>query len=85
MDLCPSVDKEAGEAYAKSIGARVFYTSAKSGMNVNELFTEMSMSIMRKRSATISFAAQNFDANGNGTVMVNMDQAPQEEKKKCCC
>lgn len=85
MDLNPNTNKIDGEKYAQSIGARVFYTSAKNGMGVNELFTEMSASIIRKRSATITYAAQNFGTVSDSSVVIKQVDVPQEEKKKCCC
>ena len=85
MDLCPSVDKRLGEQYASSIGARIFFTSAKDGMNVNELFTEMSTSIIKRRCATITYAAQNVGAVVDSSITVSQPENPPEEKKKCCC
>lgn len=85
MDLNPSIDKTPCETYAKSIGARVFYTSAKNGLNVNELFTEMSSTIIKKRSATMTYAVQNFGTVADGSIIIDSNPAPQEEKKKCCC
>lgn len=86
MDLNPRVDTDAAEMYAKSIGARLFYTSAKTGMNVNELFTEMAWSVAKKRQATVEFAAQNFgNVNDATTVTISTDSSPEGNKKKCCC
>lgn len=86
MDLNPRVDKDEAQMYAQSIGARLFYTSAKTGMNVNELFTEMAWSVAKKRQATVEYAAQNFgNVNDANTVIISTDNSPEGNKKKCCC
>ena len=81
MDKSVRLDKQAVEEYARSIHARVFYTSAKTGENVDALFTELATSIIsRKRSEMLS-AASNYSS----TAVTPSAQPEPVEEKKCCC
>ena len=79
MDKSVRLDKQAVEEYARSIHARVFYTSAKTGENVDALFTELATSIIsRKRSEMLS-AASNYSS---AAVTPAAQPEPVEEKKE---
>ncbi|KAK8796372.1 hypothetical protein WA588_000508 [Blastocystis sp. NMH] len=81
MDKSVRLDKQAVEEYARSIHARVFYTSAKTGENVDALFTELATSIIsRKRSEMLS-AASNYSS----AAVTPAAQPEPVEEKKCCC
>ena len=81
IDKNAGVDKNSIENYARSIHARVFYTSAKTGEGIDALFTEMATSIInRKRN---DFLLNAPPSSSNPTTIAT--QAPEEEKKKCCC
>ena len=83
MDKNSGIDKRPIEDYARSIHARVFYTSAKTGEGVDSLFTEMATSIIsRKRSDAASAASY---ASSFSNPSVSATEAPVEEKKGCCC
>lgn len=81
MDKSVKLDKQAVEEYARSIHARVFYTSAKTGENVDALFTELATSIIsRKRSELLSTAS-----NYSSAAVTPSAQSDPVEEKKCCC
>ena len=81
MDKNAGIDKRSIEDYARSIRARVFYTSAKTGEGIDALFTEMATSIIsRKRNDFIPNAPT---SSSSPTTIAT--QAPVEEKKGCCC
>ncbi|KAK8800171.1 hypothetical protein WA171_004806, partial [Blastocystis sp. BT1] len=77
MDKNAGIDKRSIEDYARSIHARVFYTSAKTGEGIDALFTEMATSIIsRKRNDFIPNAPT---SSSSPTTIAT--QAPVEEKK----
>lgn len=83
MDMSRGVDKQRVLRYAESIGAKAVFTSAKTGEGVNELFTELSNSIVKRRCASATYVAENY---GTGdSVTVNPSNPAPETKKSCCC
>ncbi|CBK23243.2 uncharacterized protein [Blastocystis hominis] len=85
IDLNRGIDREHVQQYADKIGAPVFYTSAKDGTGVNDLFTEMSNSIIKRHNETANFAVQNYGVSINDSIKVPLTENPPEDKKKCCC
>lgn len=85
IDLNRGIDRDHVQQYANKIGAPVFYTSAKDGTGVNDLFTEMSNSIIKRHNETANFAVQNYGVSINDSIKVPLTENPPEDKKKCCC
>lgn len=85
IDLNRGIDRDHVQQYADKIGAPVFYTSAKDGTGVNDLFTEMSNSIIKRHNETANFAVQNYGVSINDSIKVPLTENPPEDKKKCCC
>ena len=84
IDLNRNINKQRIEDYANSIGAQVFYTSAKDGTGVMELFTEMSNSIVKRHSDTAVVAAQNYGVSMNDSITIPPNGNTPEQKKKWC-
>lgn len=64
----------------REVNAKIFYTSAKSGMNVRELFKEMADSILlRKQGSGQPYQTGISDAHNPQT------EVEEQQKKKCCC
>ena len=83
MDKNNAIDKQAVEAYGREIHARVFFTSAKTGEQVDSLFTEMAASIVGRKRSSIPAVANYSSMSAN--PIIPGSEAPAEEKKKCCC
>ena len=80
MDLNRSINRQPILSYADSIGARCFFTSAKDGSGVQDLFMEMAKSIIQQRTVSTTFA----QSLSNNPQPVTIEEAPPD-KKKCCC
>eukprot|EP01083_Nonionella_stella_P176423 617204_1 len=67
--------------YAEQIGAKLWKTSAKASININELFTDVANSIYSIKISNGSMLSDD-DLNGNGQNIIFED--PAERNKKCC-
>ena len=81
IDIARTLNKETVCRYAESIGAKVAFTSAKTGEGVIQLFTTLSNSIVERRCAAATYAA-NY---GEGNPISPNDPAANPQKKSCCC
>lgn len=63
------------ESYAKSVGASIFKTSAKSGKGVEESFLELTKGLLRKSPSKKKKKA----------VIIDDDESIQDTRKKSCC
>ena len=69
------IDRDTVMQYAEEINAKHYYTSAKTGEGLNELFT----------SITTDLAKSLKTKSGNKRITVKIDgPVSQVEKKKCC-
>ena len=84
MDMSRGLDKQRVLRYAESIGATAMFTSAKTGEGVNELFTELSNSIVKRRCASATYVAENYGTGDSVALNPSSNPAP-ETKKGCCC
>eukprot|EP00486_Rosalina_sp_Unknown_P014521 CAMPEP_0201581018 /NCGR_PEP_ID=MMETSP0190_2-20130828/60900_1 /ASSEMBLY_ACC=CAM_ASM_000263 /TAXON_ID=37353 /ORGANISM="Rosalina sp." /LENGTH=179 /DNA_ID=CAMNT_0048018165 /DNA_START=193 /DNA_END=729 /DNA_ORIENTATION=- len=74
-----SLMNEASE-YAKEIGAKLWKTSAKASININEMFNDVAQSIYTIKTTNGSMLS---DDDGNGQKIIFDD--PKDNKKKKCC
>ena len=70
---------EASE-YAKDINAKLWKTSAKASININEMFNDVAQSIYTIKTTNGSMLS---DDDGNGQKIIFDD--PKDTKKKKCC
>ena len=66
--------------YAKEIGAKLWKTSAKASININEMFNDVAQSIYTIK---ITNGSMLSDDEGNGQKLIFDD--PRDEKKRRCC
>jgi GTPase SAR1 family protein len=71
------IPTERGAKYAKSVGALFSETSAKTGVNVQELFTEISKALPSEDCSSTS----TFISPG-GTII--LCEHEQQKQKRCC-
>ena len=70
---------EASE-YAEQIGAKLWKTSAKTAVNINQMFSDVASSIFTTKMTNGSMLSD--DENGGGSRIIFED--PKKKKKKCC-
>jgi len=77
------VTQEEAEAYAKTVGAEHFNTSAKLNKGVKELFLELTKKLLkRSEGQQRSGVAPKSDS---GTVIIGEDDAPSSNDGGCSC
>ena len=67
------------ETFANSQNIKYFETSAKSGVGVEEMFTEIT-----KQALTLKKQDQQQNAQSNGAARVDLNAKGAKDKKKCC-
>ena len=67
-------------AYAEEIGAKLWKTSAKASININQMFSDVADSIYTTKMTNGSMLSD--DENGGGSKIIFDD--PKNKKKKCC-
>eukprot|EP00485_Elphidium_margaritaceum_P007455 CAMPEP_0202690138 /NCGR_PEP_ID=MMETSP1385-20130828/5232_1 /ASSEMBLY_ACC=CAM_ASM_000861 /TAXON_ID=933848 /ORGANISM="Elphidium margaritaceum" /LENGTH=216 /DNA_ID=CAMNT_0049345371 /DNA_START=13 /DNA_END=663 /DNA_ORIENTATION=- len=65
--------------YAKDIGARLWRTSAKASININEMFNDVAESIYTIKTTNGSMLSDDDD-HGNRIIF----EDPKQKNKKCC-
>ena len=65
--------------YSKEIGAKLWKTSAKASININEMFNDVAQSIYTIKTTNGSMLSD--DENGGQNVVLD---DPKKQKKKCC-
>eukprot|EP00794_Sanderia_malayensis_P012825 gene12825-14141_t len=92
LDKDRHVDAEVAEEYAKSVGAKHFHTSAKMNKGIDELFLDLSRTMVEKQSQDDTefgtrqqTSAQSSVSLGKKKVVV-VDDGPQQKKQSggCC-
>merc|ERR1719150_125699 len=89
-DLSQANSKESKELiklateYAEEIGAKLWKTSAKASVNINEMFNDVAQSIYSIKTA--NGLLSDDDMNSNGAKIVFDDNSFKSDKKKgkCC-
>ena len=81
------ITKEMGEEKAKNLKCLFFETSAKTKINIDEIFQEISNNIYDKVSSMNEDEADNIDIVREDAQNKNVDinQSNKEEEKKGCC
>lgn len=82
MERNRAVKNEDAEAYAKSVGAKHFITSAKLGKNVNEIFLHLSKKMLSRK--PVAKSGGGGGAPGGGAFTWEDDSAAQNTKGGCC-
>jgi len=73
------VEQQDAETFANSQNIKYFETSAKSGVGVEEMFTEIT-----KQALTLKKQDQQQNAQSNGAARVDLNAKGAKDKKKCC-
>jgi len=84
------VDAEVAEEYARSVGAKHFHTSAKLNKGIDELFLDLSKSMIEKQTQEeLDFASKSPTAqqtqNARRKNVVVVDDEPQKKSGGGCC
>ncbi|XP_048766771.1 ras-related protein Rab-21-like isoform X2 [Ostrea edulis] len=70
------------EAYATSVGARHFHTSAKLGKGIEEMFLDLSKGMIQKAGEDGNRSQK--DSSNRKSVVVVDDEVPTQQKSGCC-
>jgi len=82
------VTVEEAEAYAASVGAKHFHTSAKMNRGIEELFLDLSKNMIEKSEASNTLgrgSARPGSTNRKSAVLVVDDSTAELGEKKGCC
>ncbi|KRX10576.1 P-loop containing nucleoside triphosphate hydrolase [Pseudocohnilembus persalinus] len=85
------IDKEEIEAYKNQYANKLYYTSAKTGKNIQEAFNEMARLIIKKNKDSVVYGDSNNNNNNknkqeqnlNGTSKLKTNK--KKQKKEGCC
>lgn len=73
------IDAETGKQLADEYGLEFFETSAKTGLNVSELFQHIAHNIIKDKKRTTTSAG-----GREGTISIGPKDKKDKEKKGCC-
>ncbi|KAL8575544.1 Ras-related protein Rab-21 [Nucella lapillus] len=79
------VTVQEAEAYAASVNARHYDSSAKLNRGVEELFLDLSKGMMEKSDGTLSRPGHSGSRNRRNVVVVSDDSEESPTKSKTCC
>lgn len=80
------VPVEEAEAYAASVGARHFHTSAKLNKGIEEMFLDMSKRMVEKAEEDLARGGNRVSTGGrNKNVVIVDDDAPQQQQGRSGC
>ncbi|XP_015774691.1 PREDICTED: ras-related protein Rab-21-like [Acropora digitifera] len=80
------VDAAEADAYAKTVGAKHFHTSAKLNKGIEEMFFELTKKMLERQEK--SEPRDGLVEKGNGrrkNVLIVDEQQPQQQKSGGCC
>merc|ERR1712110_1056954 len=83
MDLKRVVPLDEAEAYAASVGAKHFSTSAKLNQGVEELFLDMAKRMLQSRGNDKSAKPRSYSTGGN-IILGTEQEAPPPSDGGCC-
>ena len=78
-----TVDKEIIEAFAEKKDMKYFESSAKEGINIDELFRELAELILKDK--TEEEINEEYTNNNNYSLSILKNSKQESEKKKPCC
>lgn len=90
LDKDRHVDAEVAEEYAKSVGAKHFHTSAKLNKGIDDLFLDLSKTMVEKQTQDeADFASKGTTAQTNQALrrknVLVVDDEPQKKSGGGCC
>lgn len=86
METNRRVDKKEAESFAKSVGAKHYLVSAKSGVNINQLFKDLAENIYEVKKSKDKLMIGTKGKNPRIRIeQVNKEAQKKQNKKKPCC
>lgn len=78
------VTVEEAESYAATVGAKHFHTSAKMNKGIEELFLDLSKSMMEKGDGTLTRGKSGTSNRKSAVMVVDDTEEPSQRKSGCC-